>query len=225
MLNMKKALVIGTALTAICASVAFAHEAKQGPAPENCGPRQHMGTHKMHRGGEHQKFMKPGPYVLMTEAEREAAKQRRETWKNMTPEQREAAYQKYINERIEKAPTPEAKAKLQKMEERRQAWKNMTPEQRKEAGEKMRAAREQQRQERLNKLTPQQKAEVEKFLKDSAAQRKAMQERLQKMTPEQKQCIRDARMSQGPHKMGPKGGFHGPRGDHRMPRPEQPTAK
>lgn len=217
MLNLKKVLVIGTVLTAIGATAAFAHEAKQNNTPENCGPKQQMGAHKMHRGN-HQKMMKPGAYVLMTEAEREAAKQRRETWKNMTPEQREAAYQKYINERIEKASTPEEKAKLQKMEERRQKWLKMTPEERKAHFEKMKAAREQQRQERLNKLTPAQKAEVEQFIKDSQAQRKAMMERMKNMTPEQRQCIRDARMAQGPHKMGPKGGprpGHGPQG-HRQ---------
>lgn len=223
MLNLKKVLVIGTALTAICATAAFAHEAKQGEAPQHRGPAQCQGAQKMHRG-DHHKFMKPGSYVLMTEAEREAAKQRRETWKNMTPEQREAAYQKYINERIEKAPTPEAKAKLQKMEERRQKWLKMTPEERKEAFAKMRAAKEQQRQERLNKLSPEQKAEVENFIKDQQAQRKAMMERLKNMTPEQRQCIRDARGPQGPRGFGPKDSSHGPHAGH-GPRNHQAEAK
>lgn len=210
MLNLKKVLVIGTALTAVCASAAFAHEAKQNNTPENCGPK-HRIAQKANQGP---RFMKPGAYCLMTQQEREAMQQRRETWKNMTPEQREAAYQKYINERIENASSPEEKAKLQKMEERRQQWLKMTPEERKAHFEKMKAAREQQRQERLNKLTPAQKAEVEQFIKDSQAQRQAMRERMKNMTPEQRQCIRDARMAQGPHKMGPKGGFHGHRPGH-----------
>ena len=216
MLNLKKALVVGTVLTAFCATAAYAadEQADKPSIKERTNRILHENDQAQPPQGDHHKM---GPrhfedchHILMTQEEREAMQQRRETWKNMTPEQREEAYQKYIQERIDKAPTAEEKAKLQEMEKRRQEWKKMTPEQRKEACE-------QRRQENLNKLTDAQRAEVEQFIKDDMAQREAMRARLEKMTPEQRACIRDAHMQHGPRHMGPQGGpghhfGHGPQG-------------
>ena len=70
----------------------------------------------------------------------------------------------------------------------------MTPEQREKAVEKMRKERkeahEKYAKETMAKLTSDQKAEVQQFIKDDMAQRKARHERLQNMTPEQREAIR-----------------------------------
>ena len=87
--------------------------------------------------------------------------------------------------------TPEQRAERQKM---REEWKSMTPEQREKAVEKMRKERkeahEKYAKETMSKLTSDQKAEVQQFIKDDMAQRQARHERLQHMTPEQREAIR-----------------------------------
>lgn len=87
--------------------------------------------------------------------------------------------------------TPEQRAERQKM---REEWKNMTPEQREKAVEKMRKERkeahEKYAKETMSRLTSDQKAEVQQFIKDDMAQRQARHERLQHMTPEQREAIK-----------------------------------
>ncbi len=87
--------------------------------------------------------------------------------------------------------TPEQRAERQKM---REEWKIMTPEQREKAVEKMRKERkeahEKYAKETMSRLTSDQKAEVQQFIKDDMAQRQARHERLQHMTPEQREAIR-----------------------------------
>lgn len=87
--------------------------------------------------------------------------------------------------------TPEQRAERQKM---REEWKSMTPEQREKAVEKMRKERkeahEKYAKETMSRLTSDQKAEVQQFIKDDMAQRQARHERLQHMTPEQREAIR-----------------------------------
>lgn len=87
--------------------------------------------------------------------------------------------------------TPEQRAERQK---KREEWKSMTPEQREKAVEKMRKERkeahEKYAKETMSRLTSDQKAEVQQFIKDDMAQRQARHERLQHMTPEQREAIR-----------------------------------
>lgn len=87
--------------------------------------------------------------------------------------------------------TPEQRAERQKM---REEWKSMTPEQREKAVEKMRKERkeahEKYAKETMSRLTSDQKAEVQQFIKDDMAQRQARHERLQHMTSEQREAIR-----------------------------------
>ena len=87
--------------------------------------------------------------------------------------------------------TPEQRAERKKM---REEWKSMTPEQREKAVEKMRKERkeahEKYAKETMSRLTSDQKAEVQQFIKDDMAQRQARHERLQHMTPEQREAIR-----------------------------------
>ena len=87
--------------------------------------------------------------------------------------------------------SPEKRAE---MEKRRAEWEKMTPEQRQEAREKWQKERQERHDQRakeaMAKLTPEQKAEVEAFIKEDMAQRQARHEKLQNMTPEQRQAIR-----------------------------------
>lgn len=87
--------------------------------------------------------------------------------------------------------TPEQRAERQKM---REEWKSMTPEQREKAVEKMRKERkeahEKYAKETMSRLTSDQKAEVQQFIKDDMAQRQARHKRLQQMTPEQREAVR-----------------------------------
>ena len=65
--------------------------------------------------------------------------------------------------------------------------------------------------EAMAKLTPEQRAEVEAFIKEDMAQRQARHDKLQKMTPEQRQAIRANRplkMHDGKHFKRHKDGKH-----------------
>lgn len=76
----------------------------------------------------------------------------------------------------------------------RENWKNMTPEQRQQAMEKMQKERQEAHdkyaKETMSKLTDEQKAEVEQFIKEDQAQRVARKAALEKMTPEQREAVR-----------------------------------
>ena len=108
--------------------------------------------------------------------------------------------------------SPEKRAE---MEKRRAEWEKMTPEQRQKAREKWQKERQERHDKRakeaMAKLTPEQKAEVEAFIKEDMAQRQARHDKLQKMTPEQRQAIRANRplkMHDGKHFKRHKDGKH-----------------
>ncbi len=132
--------------------------------------------------------------------------------------------------------TPEQREQLRKDNQaKREAWQKMTPEQRKAHMQKFRKEQQEKRQklmnEKMKQLTPEQRVEVKKFMKDQKEFRKLvkehhkeMKERMEKMSPEQRQVIklsqppRHKNMHKGPgqgkHFGGPKG--HGPKGGHGM---------
>ena len=153
MLNMKKILIAGTVMTALCAT-AFAASNDQAdkptmkervnrilcenrtdcPAPADCqGPR--MGKH-------HKDFKKLSP------EKRAEMEKRRAEWEKMTPEQRQEAFAKMQKERQERHDkraqeamdklTPEQRAEVEafikedmaQRQARREKLQNMTPEQR-----------------------------------------------------------------------------------------------
>lgn len=169
MLNMKKILIAGTVMTALCAT-AFAASNDQAdkptmkervnrilcenrtdcPAPADCqGPR--MGKH-------HKDFKKLSP------EKRAEMEKRRAEWEKMTPEQRQEAHEKWMKERQER--------------------------------------HDKRAKEAMAKLTPEQRAEVEAFIKEDMAQRQARREKLQNMTPEQRHAIkanRPLKMKDGKH--------------------------
>lgn len=165
MLNMKKTLVIGTVLTAFCASAFAASTDNQPEKPsmservnailhENDGDRPCPPPGNCPPPGERRHHDKRGPQL--TPAQRAEREKMRAEWEKMTPEQRQKAFEKHQKER---------------------------EKERKERHEKRAKAT-------MAKLTSSQKAEVEQFIKDDMAQRKDMHERLQKMTPEQRDAVK-----------------------------------
>lgn len=147
MLNMKKILIAGTVMTALCAT-AFAASNDQADKPtmkervnrilcENrtdCqGPR--MGKH-------HKDFKKLSP------EKRAEMEKRRAEWEKMTPEQRQEAFAKMQKERQERH---DKRAK--------EAMDKLTPEQRAEveAFIKEDMAQRQARREKLQNMTPEQR--------------------------------------------------------------------
>lgn len=152
MLNLKKMLIVGTVLSAFCAT-AFAAEEVQPPQPT----------------------MKEKVAAILHEDERPYPPQ----GKACKPPRRGPQL------------TPEQRAEHEKL---RKEWKNMTPEQREKAKEKFRKERkeahEKYAKETMKKLSPEQKAEVEQFIKDDVAQRQARKARLDNMTPEQREAIK-----------------------------------
>lgn len=67
---------------------------------------------------------------------------------------------------------------------------DMTPEERQEAREKWRAERDAQRAEAISKLPPEQRKEVEDFIKEKREYSDKMREKLNNMTDEQTEAIR-----------------------------------
>lgn len=156
MLNMKKILIAGTVMTALCAT-AFAAGNDQAdkptmrervnrilcenrtdcPAPADCqGPR--MGKH-------HRDFKKISP------EKRAEMEKRRAEWEKMTPEQRQEAFAKMQKERQERH---EKRAK--------EAMAKLTPEQRAEVETfiKEDMAQRQARHDKLQKMTPEQRQAI-----------------------------------------------------------------
>lgn len=190
MLNMKKILITGTVLTALCAS-AFAATSDQAAKPTmrervNCILAENCDNAPQYHGRHHKR-------------------------PPMSPEQRT------------------------EMEKRRAEWEKMTPEQRQQAREKWQKERqeryEKRAQEAMSKLTPEQKAEVEAFIKEDIAQRQARREKLANMTPEQRQAIRanlPLHHENGKHFRGHKGfghfRGHGPMHNHHFDCPNCPAA-
>lgn len=153
MLNMKKALIVGSVLTAFCAN-AFAAAAEEQQAP--------------------QPTMKEKVAAILNNYTQNPNKVQKP---KLTPEQK-----------AEKQRLKAEKKRLKK------EWKNMTPEQRQQAKEKFRKEREEARakyaQKTMSKLTDEQKAEVQNFIKEDMAQRAARKAKLDKMTPEQREAVR-----------------------------------
>lgn len=87
--------------------------------------------------------------------------------------------------------TAEQRAEHKKLHDN---WKNMTPEQRQQAKEKMRKdcqeAHDKYAKETMSKLTDEQRAQVEQFIKEEQARRDARRASLEKMTPEQREAVR-----------------------------------
>ena len=157
MLNMKKILIAGTVMTALCAT-AFAANNDQADKPTM--------RERVNRILCENRNDCPAPADFQGPR---LGHQHRD-WHKMSPEKRA------------------------EMEKRRAEWEKMTPEQRQEARAKWQKERQERHDQRakeaMAKLTPEQKAEVEAFIKEDMAQRQARHEKLQKMTPEQRQAIR-----------------------------------
>ena len=156
MLNMKKILIAGTVMTALCAT-AFAASTDQAdkptmrervnrilsenrtdcPAPADCqGPRM---------GKQHRDWHKLSP------EKRAEIEKRRAEWEKMTPEQRQEARAKWQKERQERH---DQRAK--------EAMAKLTPEQRAEveAFIKEDMAQRQARHDKLQKMTPEQRQAI-----------------------------------------------------------------
>lgn len=151
-MNLKKILIAGTVLTALCAN-AFAAEEAQAPQPtmkekvaailhhddeRPCPPQgEFCGRH--HRGPR------------LTDEQRAERQKLRENWDSMTPEQREQAIAKIRKER-------------QKAHEKRaqESMKKLTPEQKAEVEQfiKEEQAQRTERKARLEKMTPEQREAV-----------------------------------------------------------------
>lgn len=189
MFNMKKILIAGTVLTALCAH-AFAAETTDQPKPPikervNAILSEHHGEGPApcddYRGPRHggPRYHNRGP--VLTPEQRQERESLREKWDKMTPEERQQAHDKFVKE--------------------------------------YREAREKYAQETMNKLTPEQKAQVEQFIKDSHESRTKLHGHWRDMTPEQRDAVRandrdyrddyrrhyrDDRGYRGPHH----GGYH-----------------
>ena len=159
MLNMKKILIAGTVLTAMCAS-AFAATNDDAQKPT----------------------MRERVNRILCENRTDCP---------AGPECTDTQHKHFKHHRDGKRISPERRAE---MEKRRAEWEKMTPEQRKEAHEKWLKERQERHDQRakeaMAKLTPEQRAEVEAFIKEDMAQRQARREKLQNMTPEQRQAIK-----------------------------------
>lgn len=151
-MNLKKILIAGTVLTALCAN-AFAAEEAQAPQPtmkervaailhhedeRPCPPQGEL------RGRYHR-----GP--RLTDEQRAERQKLRESWKSMTPEQREQAIEKIRKERQE---AHDKRAK--------ESMKKLTPAQKAEVEQFIREEQAQrtERRARLEKMTPEQREAV-----------------------------------------------------------------
>ena len=151
-MNLKKILIAGTVLTALCAN-AFAAEETQAPQPtmkekvaailhhddeRPCPPQgEFCGRH--HRGPR------------LTDEQRAERQRLHENWKSMTPEQREKAIEK-IRKECQEAHDKHAK----------ESMKKLTPEQKAEVEQfiKEEQAQRTERKARLEKMTPEQREAV-----------------------------------------------------------------
>lgn len=151
-MNLKKILIAGTVLTALCAN-AFAAEEAQAPQPtmkekvaailhhddeRPCPPQgEFCGRH--HRGPR------------LTDEQRAERQKLRENWNSMTPEQREQAIAKIRKERQE---AHEKRAQ--------ESMKKLTPEQKAEVEQfiKEEQAQRTEHKARLEKMTPEQREAV-----------------------------------------------------------------
>ena len=73
---------------------------------------------------------------------------------------------------------------------RREAWKKMSPEERKEAMKKWHTERKERVEAKMNKLTPEQRKEVEDFIKKDREFHKAQMEKMKKHNESQRKEMR-----------------------------------
>lgn len=151
-MNLKKILIAGTVLTAICAN-AFAAEEAQAPQPtmkeKVAAILHHDDERPCPPQGEFRGRHHRGP--RLTDEQRAERQKLRENWDSMTPEQREQAIAKIRKERQE---AHEKRAQ--------ESMKKLTPEQKAEVEQfiKEEQAQRTERKARLEKMTPEQREAV-----------------------------------------------------------------
>lgn len=151
-MNLKKILIAGTVLTAICAN-AFAAEEAQTPQPTMkervAAILHHVDERPCPPQGELRGRYHRGP--RLTDEQRAERQKLRESWKSMTPEQRKQALEKIHKERQE-AHDKHAK----------ESMKKLTPAQKAEVEQfiKEEQAQRTERRARLEKMTPEQREAV-----------------------------------------------------------------
>ena len=151
-MNLKKILIAGTVLTALCAN-AFAAEEAQAPQPTMKERVAAILHHEDERPcpppGELRGRYHRGP--RLTDEQRAERQKLRENWKSMTPEQREQAIAKIRKERRE-AHDKHAQ----------ESMKKLTPAQKAEVEQFIREEQAQrtERRARLEKMTPEQREAV-----------------------------------------------------------------
>ena len=151
-MNLKKILIAGTVLTALCAN-AFAAEEAQAPQPTMKERVAAILHHEDERpcppSGEFRGKHHRGP--RLTDEQRAERQKLRENWKSMTPEQREQAIAKIRKERQE--------AHDKRAQE---SMKKLTPAQKAEVEQFIREEQAQrtERKARLEKMTPEQREAV-----------------------------------------------------------------
>lgn len=157
MLNMKKILIAGTVLTAICASAFAATNDEQKPTMRErvnrilCEKRTDCPAGPECPGPQHKHFKHHKDGKKMSPERRAEMEKRRAEWEKMTPEQRQEARAKWQKERQERH---DQRAK--------EAMAKLTPEQRAEveAFIKEDMAQRQARREKLQKMTPEQRQAI-----------------------------------------------------------------
>lgn len=151
-MNLKKILIAGTVLTAICAN-AFAAEEAQAPQPtmkeKVAAILHHDDERPCPPPGELRGRYHRGP--RLTDEQRAERQKLRENWQSMTPEQREQAIEKIRKERQE---AHDKRAK--------ESMKKLTPAQKAEVEQfiKEEQAQRTERRARLEKMTPEQREAV-----------------------------------------------------------------
>lgn len=151
-MNLKKILIAGTVLTALCAN-AFAAEEAQAPQPtmkeKVAAILHHDDERPCPPPGELRGRYHRAP--RLTDEQRAERQKLRESWKSMTPEQREQALEKIRKERRE-AHDKHAK----------ESMKKLTPAQKAEVEQFIREEQAQrtERRARLEKMTPEQREAV-----------------------------------------------------------------
>lgn len=151
-MNLKKILIAGTVLTALCAN-AFAAEEAQAPQPtmkeKVAAILHHDDERPCPPQGEFRGRHHRGP--RLTDEQRAERQKLRENWNSMTPEQREQAIAKIRKERQE---AHEKRAQ--------ESMKKLTPAQKAEVEQfiKEEQAQRTERKARLEKMTPEQREAV-----------------------------------------------------------------
>ena len=151
-MNLKKILIAGAVLTALCAN-AFAAEEAQAPQPTMKEKVAAILHHEDERPcpppGELRGRYHRGP--RLTDEQRAERQKLRESWQSMTPEQREQAIEKVRKERQE---AHDKRAK--------ESMKKLTPAQKAEVEQfiKEEQAQRTERKARLEKMTPEQREAV-----------------------------------------------------------------